>query len=169
MHLIIDGYNLVGVTTGFGGSLEGARDALTASLAAYRRNKHHPITVVFDGWKQGLPNGGHEHRSGVQVLYSKKGERADQVIQRLARQYGNACAVVSSDHEVAEVARSAGAFVMTAQEFAAKLRALPSVTGTPFKELDVGEDRPSRNPDKKGNPRKLPKAARQRSRQLKRF
>lgn len=169
MHLIIDGYNLVGVTTGFGGSLEGARDALIASLAAYRRRKQHPITVVFDGWKQGLPNGGHEHRSGVQVLYSKKGEQADQVIQRLARQYGSECAVVSSDHEVAGGARSAGAFVMTAQEFAAKLRAMPSGAETPFKELDAGDDRPSRGASKKGNPRKLPKAARQRFRQLKRF
>lgn len=168
MHLIIDGYNLLGVTQGFGPSLESSRDLLIASLTAYRHAKQHPITVVFDGWKEGQSHEGHEHRSGLHVVYSKKGEQADQVIRRLAGEYGADCAVVSSDHEVARGARSAGAFVMSAQEFAAKLKPLHG-GGIPFKELDSGEERPRRNPVKKGNPRKLPKSARQRLRQLKRF
>ncbi len=169
MHLVIDGYNLLGATVGFQGFLEGPRDALIVALAAYRHKKGHAITVVFDGWKQGQTHGGHEHRSGVEILYSKKGEQADQVIGRLAREYGRECAVVSSDREVARAAHNAGAFVMTAQEFAAKLHGMPRQAGTPFKELDMGEDRPSPGSSKKGNPRKLPKAARRRSQQLKRF
>lgn len=169
-HLIIDGYNLLGRTGQFSGPSESARESLLQALAAYRHRKNHPITVVFDGWQQGRPTERHEYRAGVQVIYSKRGERADQVIQRLAREYGADCAVVSSDHEVARSARVSGAFVLGAQEFAMKLWAAPSGGTMMHKELDAPDEEPRpRDPKKKGNPRKLPKALRQRARHLKRF
>lgn len=169
-HLIIDGYNLLGCTGGLSGHLESVRDTLLHALAAYRHRKNHSITIVFDGWQQGQSMEQREHRAGVQVIYSKRGERADQVIQRLARQYGADCAVVSSDQEVARSAKVSGGFVMSAQEFAMKLWAAPGSGGMVHKELDMQEEEVShRDPKKKGNPRKLPKALRQRSRQLKRF
>lgn len=129
------------------------------------------MTVVFDGWQQGYPVEHREDRAGLLVIYSRRGERADQVIQRLTREYGADCAVVSSDHEIAATARAYGAMVLTAQVFAAKLEQSRSAAGTVIgKELDPGEDqRPRRGSDKKGNPRKLPKAVRERNRQLKRF
>jgi uncharacterized protein len=79
--------------------------------------------------------------------------------------------VVSSDREIVDVARAQGAFVMKAQEFAGKLQESSGVTRASLhKELDTGEDlRPKRGAEKRGNPRKLPKALRQRNRQLKRF
>ena len=120
-HLIIDGYNLLGFLGKLAGRMETARDSLLQSLGAYRHRKGHAITVVFDGWQQGQPSEGREHRGGIEVIYSKRGERADQVIQRLAREYGPGCAVVSSDHEIINAVRAHGAFVMRAQEFAAKL------------------------------------------------
>jgi len=93
------------------------------------------------------------------------------VIQRLAAEFGSACAVVSSDREIINVATAQGAFVMKAQEFIGKLQGPSSSTRASLhKELDTGEDlRPKRGPEKRGNPRKLPKALRQRNRQLKRF
>src|SRR5574340_1007031 len=129
-HLLVDGYNLLGSAgmggpTG-GGRLEAAREALLRDLAGYRQRKRHAITVVFDGWQGGLGAEQREFQSGVEVVYSKRGERADQVIQRLARLYGGNCAVVSSDHEVVNAARAAGAFVMGASEFRAKLQERPS-------------------------------------------
>jgi len=140
-------------------------------LATYRHRKNHPVTVVFDGWRQDRPMEQREHRAGVQVIYSKRGEKADQVIQRLVREYGSDCAVVSSDHEIINVAGSYGAFVIQAQEFAAKLAASSSSAGTvPYKELDRGDnEHPGRGPEKKGNPRKLPKAQRRRQSRLNRF
>lgn len=112
-----------------------------------------------------------EHRTGVEVIYSKRGEKADQVIQRLVRVYGSDCAVVSSDHEIVNVARSHRAFVMGAQEFAGRLSRPVSSAGTvPYKELDMGDDvRSDRGSEKKGNPKKLPKSQRRRQHQLKRF
>jgi uncharacterized protein len=77
---------------------------------------------------------------------------------------------VSSDREIIDVAKAQGAFVMKAQEFVGKLQGPLSLTRTtPHKELDTEDNRPKRGLDKKGNPRKLPKSQRQRSRQLKRF
>lgn len=170
-YLIIDGYNLLSAGGRLSGSLESAREGLLRDLAGYRHRKNHQITVVFDGWQQGHSSEQREHRSGVQVIYSKRGERADQVIQRLAREYGLDCAVVSSDHEIVHAARAHGAFVMNAQEFASKLRVSSVARGmVPYKELDTGEDFAARRgPEKKGNPRKLPKSLRQRDRHLKRF
>jgi len=175
MHLIIDGYNLLACAGRIGGKgdlhSEMARESLLRDLGAYRQRKGHALTVVFDGWQRGHPIEGREHRSGVQVIYSKRGERADQVIQRLVREYGSACAVVSSDHEIVNHARAYGAFVMAAQEFAGKLQTMGgSIDSVAHKELDMGEDLvPGRGPGKKGNPKKLPKAQRRRSNQLKRF
>lgn len=170
-HLLIDGYNLLGFMQGLSGKLESNREQLLRRLAAYRHRKNHPITVVFDGWGQDRMIEQREHRTGVQVVYSKRGEKADQVIQRLVRQYGSDCAVVSSDHEIIAVARSHGAFALEAWEFAGKLTLPPSSAGSiPHKELDRGEaERSRRGPEKKGNPRKLPKAQRQRQSRLKRF
>ena len=174
LHLIVDGYNLLAQTgrIGAGTSLhsEMAREALLHDLAAYRQRKSHAITVVFDGWQQGWGTEQREHRLGLEIIFSRRGEKADQVIQRLAAEFGSACAVVSSDREIIDVAKAQGAFVMKAQEFAGKLQGPLSLTRTtPHKELDTEDTRPKRGLDKKGNPRKLPKSQRQRSRQLKRF
>jgi predicted RNA-binding protein with PIN domain len=171
MHLIVDGYNLLAGAGSLSVHLESARETLVRDLAAYRHRKNYLITVVFDGWQQGQLSEQREHHAGVQVIYSKRGERADQVIQRLARQYGVDCAVVTSDHEIVNVAKAYGAFIMGSREFAGKLRMSSDAAGTlPYKELDSGDDtRPRRGPEKKGNPRKLPKARRQRDRRLRRF
>lgn len=174
-HVIVDGYNLLGVrgqvgrTDAAGG--EAAREQLLRDLSAYRQRKGHPITVVFDGWQQGGETERLEHRAGLLVIYSRRGERADQVIQRLAEEYGRDCAVVSSDREVADFARACGAFVIAAAEFESRLRVRPAVTAQsgPYQKDGPEDDLPRRNPEKKGNPRKLPKALRKRSRQLKGF
>jgi uncharacterized protein len=175
LHLIIDGYNLLALTgrIGAGTSLhsEMARESFLRDLAAYRQRKSHAITVVFDGWQQGWAMEQREHRLGLEIIFSRRGEKADQVIQRLAAEFGSGCAVVSSDREIIDVAKAQGAFVMKAQEFIGKLQGPSNVSRAPLhKELDRGEDlQPKRGPEKRGNPRKLPKALRQRNRQLKRF
>ncbi len=173
MHVIVDGYNLLGKRGQVGPESEMAREYLLRDLMAYRQRKGHPITVVFDGWRQGLGAERHEHRAGVQVVYSKKGERADQVIQRLASEFGRECAVVSSDREVADFARAQGAFVIGAGEFEARPRAdAPAgkrLSSTPSRRLLDNDDLPERHAVKKGNPRKLPKALRKRNRPIRGF
>ena len=108
-------------------------------------------------------------------MYSAEGERADQVIQQLIRQYGKETAVVSSDLEVTNVARAFGAFVIRSQEFLTRLQrgsqpktAVRASRGT-LVAKDEREEAPTRPKEKKGNPRKLPKKLRQRNRIMKRF
>lgn len=174
-HLIIDGYNLLGVGTrgGIGGDpwSETAREELLRRLSGYRQRRSHAITVIFDGWRAGGNVEQHERRGGIEVIYSRRGEQADQVIRRLAAEYGNDCAVVSSDREVGLSARAAGALVILAQEFGTKLFDIPiGTTVRPFKELDSEQPGATRRgPDKKGNPRKLPKSLRKRRRQIRGF
>jgi len=178
-HLIIDGYNVLGAM-GFPpqqviGQGEALRDQFVARLGLYGQAIHCSVTVIFDAWRQ--PGGRQQtsHQAGVTVMYSSQGERADQVIQQLIRQYGNETAVVSSDLEVINVARAFGAFVIRSQEFLTRLQKgsrqrMPgrSSRGTPA-EKDANEDRTTKPKDKKGNPRKLPKNLRQRNRIMKRF
>ena len=181
MHVIIDGYNVLGVRGWMGTSSaqdgERFRERLIQELSRYRQRKGHPVTVVFDAWRE--RNAEHrEHRSGVQVIYTQAGERADQVIQRMARQFGRDCVVVSSDLEIVATAKAHGAFTMSAQEFHGKLQAAVTVDKTigrvksrsaagAFGKLE--DEAPVQRPDKKGNPRKLPKTQRKRNRQLRRF
>ena len=49
MHIIIDGYNLLGITGKAAGRSETGREDLLRILGAYRHRKGHAITVVFDG------------------------------------------------------------------------------------------------------------------------
>ncbi len=104
LHLIVDGYNLLALTGRIGAGTsfhsEVARESLLHDLSAYRQRKSHPITVVFDGWQQGWGTEQREHRLGLEIIFSQRGEKADQVIQRLAAEFGSACAVVSSDREI---------------------------------------------------------------------
>ena len=178
--LLIDGYNLL---CAFGkrrsepaAEADEAREALIARLSLYSQRKGHPVTVVFDAWRELTGLERHEHRSGVQVVFTKRGERADQVIQRLVREYGRACAVVSSDLEIIQTAKSHGAFVMKSQEFKVKLESLWGAKPTSGKPVSPAQpwtkaedESPPARLDKKGNPRKLPKAVRNRNRQLRGF
>ncbi len=167
-HLIIDGYNLLGVRGGLRGDVEAKREALIRDLAGYRHRKGHPVTVVFDGWRSGQPVERAERREGVEVVYSRHGEQADAVVKRFAAQYGSGCAVVSSDHEIVNFARAQGSTVLTAGEFETRLH-LSGARPAARKREAEDEEPVRRDPKKKGNPRKLPKALRKKASQLKKF
>src|SRR2546428_1937438 len=99
IHLIIGGYNLVGVRGGLRGDVEARREQLIRDLAGYRQRKGHPVTVVFDGWRAGHPVEHVEWREGIGVVYSRQGEQADEGGKRLAEEDGSGCAVVSPNPE----------------------------------------------------------------------
>src|SRR3982751_538732 len=161
MHLIIDGYNVLGKRGQVGPNAEPAREHFLHELMLYRQRKGHAITVVFDGWKQGLATEHREHRAGVEVIYSRRGEQADQVIGRLAAEGGRSCAVVSSDHEVQRFARMHHVFVISASEFEERLRERPTaVPMEGYRDKDSEGVARLQTPEKKGNGRKLPKKLR---------
>jgi predicted RNA-binding protein with PIN domain/uncharacterized protein YoxC len=111
VHLVIDGYNVT--KTGFPGvALEQQRTRLLAGLAGLAAQTNAEITVVFDGAGR-LPAAPGVPR-GVRVIFSPPEETADEVIRRLVRAEpeGRAVVVVSSDKEVADGIRRAGAYAV---------------------------------------------------------
>lgn len=108
-HLVVDGYNVT--KTGFpDASLEQQRTRLVSRLGGVAAQTGAEITVVFDGAER-LPAAPAAPR-GVRVLFSRRGQTADELIRRLVRAEppGRPVIVISSDKEVADGIRRAGAY-----------------------------------------------------------
>jgi len=159
-YLIIDGYNLIGMKGGMGGALDIQRSKLIQVLKRYSEIKGYPILVVFDGWRSGLSQIQEETHGGVHVIFSRHGEKADEIIKRLAFKLKSACVVVSSDREVSRHAESCGAVSIRAGEFDQRLE--KSLRG----EFDRTEETDIVPNVRRGNPRRLSKIERKRQRKL---
>ncbi len=130
MHLIIDGYNLLHVTHSLmrlsSVQLRWERDRLIDQLSAYQKLKPSGITVVFDGWLGGWAAEKRERQKGVEVIYSRLGEKADEVIKRLVREKGSGAIVVTSDREISRFAERIDAAVVPSEQFQEKLEGFSS-------------------------------------------
>ena len=121
MLILIDGYNLIKQSDNLRRyerkSLEAGRNALITKLVEYEKKKSHRIIVVFDGRKSGSPDEGRDREGRINIIYSRYGERADDVIKRLAAQAVGDIIVVSSDREISSYATSLGKTPLTSPEF----------------------------------------------------
>ncbi|HEX6919385.1 MAG TPA: NYN domain-containing protein [Actinomycetes bacterium] len=121
VHLIVDGYNVT--KTGYPDlPLEAQRSRLVGGLATLAARSGAEVTCCFDGATVGgrVPS---TSTRGVRVLFSKPGEIADELIQRLVRAEpeGRPVVVVSSDREVADAVRRAGARPVSAAALVRRL------------------------------------------------
>lgn len=119
-HLVVDGYNVT--KRGFNEiSLEQQRGRLVKELSGLAAQTKAEVTVVFDGADRmhGLPT----PPRGVRVLFSRKGQTADELIRRLVRAEpdGRPVVVISSDREVADGVRRAGAYPLSADTLLRRL------------------------------------------------
>jgi len=125
LHLVIDGYNLMRQSPELRrfdkGELEQGRGILLKYLLAYQRTKKHAITVVFDGWIEGHFSESRARAGGITVIFSRRGETADEVIKRLAGQERERALVVTSDSDLAYSCSKAGCTVVPSLQFAAKM------------------------------------------------
>ncbi|HEU4342555.1 MAG TPA: NYN domain-containing protein [Candidatus Binatia bacterium] len=162
MDILVDGYNVIGGEEGLRGPLEHKRNRLLQQLSSYYKLKGYPVTVVFDGWRSGSGSEVEEKRDGLTIVYSQRGEKADSVIIRRARQKGSGTIVVTSDREIRNAVQRFGAVALYAGEFSAILRNL---------ETADGYYKPESEPrlPKKGNPRRLSKNERKRREKLKKL
>ncbi len=163
-HLVIDGYNLIGFRDGLGGDLELKREQLVKALSTYRKFKKHAITVVFDGWETGAFSGSKTTLRGINIIFSRRGEKADQVICRMASGGGTRYIVVSSDREVQDKVTSEGAVSVSSEEFAGLLSMAIHSDGE--MSMDDEDYEPTLSTKKKGNPRRLSKAERRKKKKL---
>ena len=167
MHLIIDGYNVIRQSQELqlldARELEAGRTALLARLEAYRQHGRHKITVVFDGWLGGNLQETRERRQGMMVIYSRRGEKADEVIKRLLAVERQRAVAVTSDREIQDWAKLQGAAWISAGQFEME-HLLAREPGTGEEPEEAGGHRP-----KKGPARRLPKEQRRRQQRLKKL
>lgn len=126
MHIIIDGYNLIRQSDSLRRferlGLEKGRKELIKRLALYRKLKGHRITVIFDGWIGGPLREERQKEEGIHIIYSRRGERADEVIKRIARKRsGEELVVVTSDREIAEAVGRSGGVAIPSPEFETRM------------------------------------------------
>ncbi|HET6488208.1 MAG TPA: NYN domain-containing protein [Syntrophales bacterium] len=173
MHIIVDGYNLIRQSDVLRlherQGLEAGRRALVHLLAGYRKTRGHRITVVFDGWLGGPPQEERDREGGIEIIYSRRGEKADEVIKRLARQRTDETMVVTADRPVMDAAIRAGATAILSREFEARIRQirLTPAQGPVMPQKDDDDGAPAeRGTKKKGPSRKSSKRDRHKQRSM---
>jgi hypothetical protein len=164
MHIIIDGYNLIRQSDALRRherlSLEAGRNALAKSVSHYRKQKGHKVTIVFDGWQGGPVEEERDKLSGIDIIYSRKGEKADEVIKRMVQERAEEVVVVTSDRDIADYVSRRGGTAISSQEFDGLMgRAKNAMTGNARHEeerLDKeDEDATTARAKKKGPSRRL--------------
>lgn len=162
LEIIIDGYNLIRGAESLPAldahTLAHERLALITLLVAYHKERRHPITVVFDGWGGRGDKATVQRQQGVTVVYTAKGETADDWIKRkiVGLRYG---AVVTSDKDISRFAERAGLAAIPVLAFEQRLqKALAGRHRRVYKEDERGMAA-----RKKGPARRLSRAARRRA------
>jgi predicted RNA-binding protein with PIN domain len=126
IRLLIDGYNLIRNFPPLARTelqdFSRGREMLLHWLAAYRRGHPGTITVVFDGAGGGAYQVERDIFKGIQVIYSPRGQTADDIIKGLIAFRSANTLVVSSDRELAEFCRGQGAGTIGAREFADRIQ-----------------------------------------------
>lgn len=152
MLLLIDGYNLLHSGRILANlntmELQWERDRLIEQLSSYRQVRSSEIIVVFDGWQGGWSTEKRERKRGIDLIFSKVGEKADEVIKRLIREKGSGVIVISSDREISRYAERLSVPVISSEKFREKLGGLAP-------EEAMKEEEEERRLKKKGPSRRL--------------
>jgi uncharacterized protein len=123
VRILVDGYSLLhswpALAAGQPRHSAAARDELVHILTRYSDAVSTPVTVVFDG-------GGHRGQrqqtvstSQVEILYSRTGQTADQIIERVAHRmqpYGEVLAV-TDDHAERDTVIALGGLASSCENF----------------------------------------------------
>lgn len=92
-----------------------ARDALVRQLTQYQDASGVRVVVVFDG--SGVKQGDATEPGGIQVFYSKSGQTADTIIERLCARYAteHELTVATDDHMERQTALTFGASTLSTE------------------------------------------------------
>lgn len=166
-HIVIDGYNLIKQSPVLSKldrmDIEKGRDELINRLAAYKKVKKHRVTLVFDGCKGGRMQEERTKHKGISIIFSKKGEEADDVIKRIAMAMGEKMIVVSSDREIVAFCDGQGAATIPSSEFEMKIEMTAFSDSTGFDDTDDDESIKQTNYTKKKGPSRRLKRSHRRS------
>lgn len=106
VRILVDGYSLLhnwpDLARGRARHSAAARDELIQRLRQYQDASGTPITIFFDGVGGATESRGADSGEQVEVLYSRDGQTADQLIERAAHrfaEYGEVLAVTDDQAE----------------------------------------------------------------------
>ncbi len=151
LHIIIDGYNYINrihtSRTGDVFYLETLRKEFLEELTLYRRKRKADITVVFDAYRSNSFNRQRDMYKGINIVYSRASETADDIIIEYIRKKRAGTVIVSSDRAIVDEAKRCG---------------IPFITPLRLKEAMRSEEKSEEERTRiiKGNPRRLPKKLR---------
>lgn len=158
MHIIIDGYNLIRQSAALRRferfSLERGRQALISSIASYNKRRPHLVTIVFDGWEGGGETEERDRQDGIDIIYSRRGEKADDVIKRLVQEKRGETVVVSSDRDIAVFTDKRGATAISSPAFETAISRAATLNPYAGQEADKEERETAGGRKKKGPARR---------------
>ncbi len=170
LNIIVDGYNVIRQSDRLidmeAVSLEKGRKGLIKMLADYRKLKGHSITVIFDGWESDNIGSSSEILQGIDIIYSGRGEKADDLIKKMADKLRDKIVVVTSDKDIATHVLRKGAVVIPSPEFEMKLLMAAQGTDEYGDYADEEDDDPRVGGRKKGPARRRSKEERRKKGKL---
>jgi uncharacterized protein len=123
VRILVDGYSLIHhwreLAPGKARFSAAARDELIRQLVHYNDATGTPITVVFDGNRPAMGSSVEQSTREVEILFSKAGQTADQIIERAAHRlsaYGEVL-VVTEDFAERETVRAVGGMTCGCENF----------------------------------------------------
>lgn len=123
MRYIVDGYNLLfkEAWARSASTLEQARKQLIDELDTLASTLHLDLTIVFDAPFQNddLKRG---HYRSLEIVFTAKGQTADDYIVSLADLVGKKATVVTSDRGLSRRVKGAGASIESVHDFIVHLR-----------------------------------------------
>lgn len=168
-HVIVDGFNVIRRDTELSrierNNFYGGQEALLRKLAQYRRGTQHRVTVVYDGANGENPYRQKSQKEGVQVIYSARGETADDAILDLVENSGgqrSGVLVVTADRDLASACRNHRVIVVPPESLLQRSQIRDTRPGgAEFWHGKKEEQGWAGHTRKKGNPRRAPKNKRQ--------
>ena len=104
-----------------------ARENLVRRLTSLQDSSEWEVAVVFDG--RGTKASSESEPSGIAVFYSKSGQTADEIIERLAAKYAASCEVTAAtdDHMERTTVEALGGMSISTDQLLAEIHTAESV------------------------------------------
>lgn len=125
--LIVDGHSMIfqwpELSQSYAAAGASVRESLVRMLTALQDNSDWTVAVVFDG--RGAKPSSEGSPDGIKIFYSKDGQTADAIIERLAAKYAPRCdvTVATDDHLERTTVESFGAISISSRQLQSEIEA----------------------------------------------